>query len=56
MRPNSIKIHQDSDAGLFATLTDKSTNRKTGDMQQVAILPIAESPEQAVKFGRDRGI
>ncbi len=46
--PNSIKVYQDSER--FATLTHKSSNIKTGDMEQLTILPWI-SPEQAVKLG-----
>ena len=48
--PNSIKIYEDGER--FAALTHKSANVKTGDMEQLTILPL-ESPEQAVKHGRD---
>lgn len=49
--PNSTKIYQDSER--FAALTQKSTNVKTGDMEQLAILSASESPEKAVKSGQD---
>ena len=51
--PNSIKVYQDSER--FATLTHKSSNIKTGNMEQLTILPWI-SPEQAVKLGLDSAV
>lgn len=50
-KPNGYVLHSDERITVIATL--KTTNRKTGDMVQIWILPTNISPVEAVKTGLD---
>lgn len=49
-----MKIH--SDSWRVAIATDNSSNRKTGDMIQIWILPQRQTPVDAIQSGHDRVI